>query len=188
MLLHYPAFTKLNLCALRFYLTVFVFITMYLRQCQLWLVNYSHTHCLQTLFLIFNCVSIETKECFVMNINRWRQREYRYCCTNFSLHKVLNSNLANICPRKVPSGDRKGIARAPEAPPSLPPSVHHIYFFCLADWWRMASEEKDTLTLLAMNLDIQNGWTFQEKEITVAITTPGDNGNSWTITCCDTGF
>lgn len=55
----------------------------------------------------------------------------RYCCTNFSLHKVLNSNLANICPRKVPPGDRKGIARAPEAPASLPPSVHHIYFFLL---------------------------------------------------------
>ena len=52
----------------------------------------------------------------------------------------------------------------------------------------MALEEKDTLTLLAMNLDIQNGWTFQEKEITAAITTPDDNGNSWTITCCGTGF
>ena len=52
----------------------------------------------------------------------------RYYCTNFSLHKVLNSNLANICPRKVPPGDRKGIARAPEAPPSLPPSLTFNFF------------------------------------------------------------
>ena len=54
----------------------------------------------------------------------------------FSLHKVLNSNLANICPRKVPPGSRKGVAGAPEAPPSLPQQYYdesetymHLIFF-----------------------------------------------------------
>ena len=49
------------------------------------------------------------------------------------LHKFFPTqssefHLANICPRKVPSGGRKGIAGAPEAPPSLRPSLTFNFF------------------------------------------------------------
>ena len=121
MLLHYPPFTKLNLCALRFYLTVFVFITKYLRQCQLWLVNYSHTHCLQTLFLIFNCVSIETKECFVVSI--------AIAAQIFPYIKFWIPISRTFVQGKFPREIGKGLHGHPRPlPPSLPPSITFIFF------------------------------------------------------------